>query len=462
MYYLLFGCISLEMLAVIPTGEGGISLTATWVSAALFSLRVFYRSGFSAVAKILLQPAFFLVLTLSAIYGALSAIIMPRLFNGNILIFLVRLTQQVQYKVPLHPTNSNFTQVFYYFLSVALTVSSFIVCSDPDRRRKFFKAFIFGAAVAVLTGALDMVASGFGLTAMLKPFRNATYGLAAEDAVWGMRRVVGLTPEASTYAGLCVSFLTVLALAPSPSKYFSDSFLSRAALCLLLAVGVWVSTSSSGYLALAALGVILAGWIIVDVINGRRAGFLQIYIGLFAVTVLVGLAAFRSELTDFAAKLIDTLIVHKTSSTSYLERNSWNQNCYEAFINSFGLGVGLGSARGSGYIPSVLANLGLPGTACLVTFYAQMLLGRAQQPADRKLLLSLKFAGLAGMVLPILSGTSANFGISEAVIFGALIALIAPASTHALHAEGSTSRRDVFAGQTLGGATGDLETGRLS
>jgi hypothetical protein len=60
-----------------------------------------------------------------------------------------------------------------------------------------------------------------------------------------------------------------------------------------------------------------------------------------------------------------------------MERMSWNLQGLANLVDTFGLGVGLGSARVSSFIVTLLANLGLPGTL----LYGLFVWGVFQAPA---------------------------------------------------------------------------------
>ena len=62
------------------------------------------------------------------------------------------------------------------------------------------------------------------------------------------------------------------------------------------------------------------------------------------------------------AEFAQATVLSKMQSSSGVERNSWNQQAWSNFRDSYGLGVGLGSARASGFALVLLSNVGLAGT----------------------------------------------------------------------------------------------------
>ncbi len=426
MYYLFFGSMSFDMLSVIPSGDSGVALTPPWIVAVLLILKTFNRTGPTRMIEALISPKCFLPLTLSALYGCFASILMPSLFSGHMLVFPMRATAKGYYKVALQPSNANITQSAYYVICMMTVWACYAICTSEKERTPFFKAFVFGAVVAILTGFVDIVTSTLHLGALLSPFRTASYALMDGVEMLGVRRVIGLTPEASTYAELLFGFLPILALSPIPSSYFPPMGPWRILICALLAGLCLASTSSGGVVSLLALALLMGGWSVIGLLRGRRGALGVLFIGAILATVAIGLVLFAPAVSDFATRLFDTLVLKKNLSDSYIERSSWNASAVSAFWSSYGLGVGLGSARASSYVAALLASIGAPGAACLLIFFARMAMARPPRPQDRTLASTFKLAGVAGLIIPALSVGTANFGLPNAVLFGALIALLWP------------------------------------
>jgi hypothetical protein len=109
--------------------------------------------------------------------------------------------------------------------------------------------------------------------------------------------------------------------------------------------------------------------------------------------LLVVAAILATQLDDEAAKplrnYLDELIFNKSTSASGIERGSWNTFALQNFLDSYGLGVGLGTARTSSFPIALLSNVGVPGTIFYLLFIASAL-GRGHGvprtfPADVRL-----------------------------------------------------------------------------
>jgi hypothetical protein len=86
-----------------------------------------------------------------------------------------------------------------------------------------------------------------------------------------------------------------------------------------------------------------------------------------AVTACV-LLLLRPEFADRLAEFFGVTVARKLDSLSGLERGSWNQQAWINFLDSRGLGVGLGSARASSYVLVLLSNVGLFGATLFLLF----------------------------------------------------------------------------------------------
>jgi hypothetical protein len=425
-YYLFFGSWSFAMVSLLPTGNDSFALTPGWVCAALIIVRAFNLAGPSASIRILVHPKCFLPLIASAAYGTVTALLMPYIFYKSIPVFAVRLATVSKTPSLLTPTNANITQSLYYVISVGLVWASYIICTIPDQRRHFFKALLFGAVVALATGIIDSVAGAAHLNALLAPFRTASYALVDGAEMMGVRRIIGLTPEASAYAALVYGFAVIIAMVPVPSRYFAPLGPWRLLLSAALIGMTLASTSSSGVVSIMGLGTVIAAWATIGAISGRPSAMGILFVGVILATTLLGAVLFLPETSSFFGRLFETLVLKKNLSDSYIERSTWNQVSFDAFFRSFGLGIGLGSARASSYVPMALSNLGLPGVLCLLFFFGQMILAKPADPADRDLATTLKLAVPAGLLPLVLAGATPNFGLANAVMYGALIAVIWP------------------------------------
>ena len=420
--YLFFGSWSFGTLAVIPPELlAGTSFTPSWVCAGLLCAKTLVGSGGGPFLRAATDPRRFALLTLCTVYGVVSAYFMPRLFAGETQVIVMKL---ITYASPqaLAPTTANITQTFYFLLTTATTLSLYLKARNPTDFQQLFRAFRFGAAVAVATGIVDFAASAAGASSLLHPFRNAAYTMMAEVEVLDVKRVVGLQSEASAYAALCMSFLPFLLF--SPAGPFGRDRVIKWALCGGLAFAIFASASSGGLVGLVVLAGLAMAVVAWGTMRLRAASLVGAFIGLatLALLLIVWLAA--PEWFARPIRLFDLLVLHKNSSMSYIERNMWNDVALRASLDTHLLGAGLGSVRASGWIQAVLGNIGLPGLLMLGGFLVQALLApNAGGGARAAYARAAKLAVLPHLLLASLSGTAVNYGLGGAWLIGAAFAL---------------------------------------
>lgn len=421
-YYLFFASWSFSTLLVVPSGIALGNLTPPWIAACVLTARVIFEDGGRRYLHALVDFRRFGVLTLCTLYAIASGFFLPRMFAGQVDVITMR-PSDVNGAVPLQPDTANLTQGLYFVITTLTVVSVYLICLDPMRRRRFLQAFAFGAAVAIVTGLLDLVCSAMGLGGLLEPFRNASYALLLDNVAAGMHRVVGLMSEASAYAGLCASFLYLLTLTLGRDSPWGPW---RTPLALGLLVMTYLSTSSSGYVALGGLAVTLAVSLMVGMVEKRPAAWWGAFGGLLAAAFVAAALLINPLFFDPLWQLFNRVVLTKTQSDSYVLRSTWNTVAYQAFVGTDYLGAGIGGARASSWIYSLLSNIGAPGTLLLFIFMVQVLLARPADPADRTLARSAKFTLAPYLFMGSLAGTSTGFGLPGAMLFGLASALCWP------------------------------------
>jgi len=259
-----------------------------------------------------------------------------------------------------------------------------------------------GGAMIVFTGLLDLA----GLGPYLDIFRTATYDYLTNVEIADVKRVVGLMPEASTYGSLAVTFLTAIYFFRRAIEAQWIRRIVAPCLVALLIVFSLLSTSSAAYAGLAIF------WAIV-------LGFAAIYILYMLVPALF----------DPFVRLVDTIIFQKTDSDSYRERSMWTAVSFAALIDTWGLGVGMGATRSSNGIVAVFSNCGVLGGLLYYGFMLQTFLRRApsETQTDVALLNAVRCYLPPVFILGALAGTSADFGIMNACIYGMAAAVAWPA-----------------------------------
>jgi hypothetical protein len=413
-YYVFFGCWSLGTLLVVPSGVSLGNLTPPWIAACFLTARVIIEDGPRRYLTALLDFRRFGVLALCTVYAAGSGYFLPRMFEGRVNVITMR-TSLVHGAVPLQPDAANLTQGLYFVITTLTVVSIYLICQQPDRRRQFLQAFAWGGVFAIVSGFLDLSTSLAGLGGLLEPFRNATYALHLDNEAAGMHRVIGLMSEASAYAALCAPFLCLLALTPDADSPWGRW---RVPLSAGLVLMTYLSTSSGGYVGLGVLGIVLVTSLGLGIAEKRRPAWWGAYGMLMGAAAVALVFMIEPMVFDPVWRAFERIVLNKTGSVSYIERSMWNRVAYQAYLATNYLGVGIGGARASSWIYSILSNIGAPGAIMLFVFIAQVAFARAADPADRTMARAAKLALAPCLFMASLAGTSAGFGLPGAVLFG--------------------------------------------
>lgn len=431
--YLFFGSMAFGAFAVVPPElTGGLTLTPTPMVVLLIILRnLCDASGPYFFTVTALSPKRALWLFLFLLVAILATLFMPRLFYGEITIIPVRLLAFTLGE-PLAPSTQNFSQLAYLGISILGVLAFARMMLDEHMRQEALKAMCMGAALAIITGMLDYLSQYVPLSAVLEPFRTASYALMTEVQIMGGKRVVGLMPEASAYGNLCLCFLCLM--------YFlrhamADRWLREQVapgLVLLLLLFVWLSTSSSAYVGLFIFmltAVIDWAWRksagSADMLGHRGLGF-EFWTATSGLTGVALVILFNPALLDPIIEKVNEMVLNKASTSSYEERSMWTAVGWQALLDSWGMGVGLGSTRTSNFAAAVFSNTGLIGGGLYFFFVYQTLRRRLSYRADGvnvAMMRGIRFAYVPVFIVALLAATTPDFGSYNAWLFGTALAL---------------------------------------
>lgn len=430
--YLFFATMPFSAFAVVPpSATAGLTFTPTPIVALLIILRVLgNREGidFSIASALSLRRlglifAFWVVAVMATLF-------MPRLFAGQVEVIPVA-GANIE---PLRPTMQNISQLAYMTISVATVFAFARLMESAVMRQHALRALCLGAAVAITTGMLDLASEHVPLDWLLEPFRTAAYTLRTDDVVLGAKRIVGLTPEASAFGGLCLRYLSAVYFCRF--AIMDDRLRNRYVplLCGLLFLFAYLSTSSAALVGLAVFGLMAAmewAWRAAVLAPGsRRLGAWQLQFW-GAATALAGLllvVLIAPKLLDPFIRMVNDLILQKSSSQSFAQRSQWTAVSWRALVQSFGMGVGLGGTRASNAAVAIISNVGVIGAAFYAAFVVQSIRRRAWRGnVEAELVLSgVRWALWPGFVVGLLVGTVADFGTFVAFLFGLACAAAEP------------------------------------
>lgn len=429
--YLFFGSMPFGSFAALPTAmTAGLTFTPTPLVALLIALRSLGSlRGLDFTIDTAMTPRKAMLLFLFWVTAIFTTIFMPRVFIGAVNIIPVRGLLNSSY--PLYPTTQNVSQMAYLTISIVTVVAFMRLLQNDELRRHALRGLCLGAAVTVFTGFLDFATQYAPITPLLEPFRTATYALLTDVEVLGAKRVIGLMPEASSFGLLCLTFLSVLVfMRPLLGREVMDGRL-LALLLALLTLFSWLSTSSSTYVGLILLGALLvAEWTWRAYIShalplrarGLRLEFWLAFGGAFAILAVI---LILPSLLDPITAMFDRMVLQKTSSQSFDERNMWTTVSLQALVDTYGIGVGMGSTRPSNALIAVVSSTGVLGALLYYGFVLQSLLRRAPDGnVQGELIISaVRWSFLPIFSVGLLVGTTADFGMFSAFQYGLLAAV---------------------------------------
>jgi hypothetical protein len=374
-----------------------------------------------------IDPAKLSVLFIFLALALFSAYVMPRFFSR--MVEVIPMNPQVKWPVVLGPTSANISQPAYVLLSVGVVLAFAVYGRGESFRRHYLGAILLAYLVLIGTGLADLVLSAAGLDDLLQPFRNAKYALLVDVNLAGLKRVVGLMPEASAFGPACVAAAAVLAfLRPCYESAFFRNRLAPLIVAGLLGMGV-LSASSTAFGGIAVFGIVFAAnWVrrVMTPDAPARDGLKwEATAAIAGMLILLAILVLVPDLLDQISKEIDQLIFKKSETASYDDRALWTKSALHAFFATHGLGVGLGSARTSSWFVTVLTNTGVLPTLLLAGFGWRLYFKRCHSPDPQtnEFVTALRFALVPWFAMAAVSWPSVDVGAGIASILGLIAAL---------------------------------------
>jgi hypothetical protein len=333
----------------------------------------------------------------------------------------------------LKPGAGNITQSGYMTLSYATTLAFTVIGQTEAARTHYRRAVLWGAAALIATGLVDLITFALNIGAVLEPFRTASYALLTDVEAEGAKRVVGLMPEASSYGAACVGVAAALVFNRPLYRPGNEQRLTMAAAGGLVLMTM-LSTSSTAYVGLAVFGLVYSLDLLVRMLDAghSRRDRIGLEISLIILAAFAVFATFviKPAVFDPVVAMVDKMVFQKSSSASYVERSLWNRVGWHAFLDSGGLGVGLGSIRVSNWGISILGSTGIIGGLMMFGFIVQHLVAVPRDASRSAILFATvtKLALAPVLVMYQLSGTIPDIGLAAAAALGMIAATHAPPS----------------------------------
>lgn len=399
---------------------GGASITPGKLFLLFLALRVVSMRGGVGTMLAEMSPRRVLFLyVLLLLWVVPSGLILPRLFQGAVEVNSLERTVIDSGPVPLKPSSGNITQSVYALGSFVLALCVCTLARRPGGYAALLSALLVLTGLNIAFAIIDLVTAATHTGFLLDVIHTGAYAFLTEDESNGLKRISGSFTEASTFASFSLDLLAVnLALFVLRVRPKLTGFYSLALVFFLL-----LSTSSTAYAGLAVFGIAFAAYAAWTMIVAGHARAFKILVllglcGTFFVCVAVVLApGFAAAAWD----VIDTTVLHKATSESALERGALNTQAGKVFVETYGLGAGIGATRTSNYLYLLASNLGVLGLGLFGALILALTFVRPRDDLateDRKIVAAARVGVLGSLVPAVLIATIFDLGTLFYVLVG--------------------------------------------
>ncbi len=399
----LFGATSALSLAAL----GGATVTPASLFLPFFLLRTLRTHGLAVMTRHLPRAAVWLGLLV--VWGFVSAVLMPRAFAGQTQIMTVdRTAAELDVRLhQLHPVSGNLTQPAYLFGGFLVFVAMRALLLDRSRTRWLRDAVLLLAALNVFAGFLNLAEYWLGFPQLLPYLRTANYAVFEAYAEAGLVRIQGTFSETSAFSAFTLplfAFSTSCSL--NGERPFYSGALALASLALLL-----ISTSGTAYTGLAIYLVLLGLSLGVRSLRGGPSpGAIIVAAVSLVLLATCSVLCFAPQLLEKFSEFFEFTVLDKLQSQSGVERTSWNQQAWNNFTDTWGIGAGLGSARASSFVLVLLSNLGVIGVLLFLGFSYELMRSEGY-PESLPVPSAARQAALATLIAASVSGAVFDLGI---------------------------------------------------
>lgn len=346
-------------------------------------------------------------------YAILSAIVFPRLFAGQT-VALVAAPGGAVRPLPLAPVSGNITQTGYFVLGAFAFFAFAVLLVRGGYFEAVRRGFLTWAVIHAALGIADLLGKAAGARDLMSPIRTASYAYLVDVEEAGFWRIAGGHAEASAFGSVTLACLAFSYTYWRASRSQPMLLLTIVLFCLLI-----LSTSSAAYAGFAIVAPFAGLSILLSALRGRltRRDILLFALGWLALTAALFLYLYSERLFDPFVRLFESMILNKAMSSSAQERLYWNTVSMQAFLDTGGVGIGLGSSRASSWVVAVISQLGAVGLllmSCLVGLLLWDLVSSkraSEDPYTRALVSGARSSVLASLASASVASGSADPGL---------------------------------------------------
>lgn len=388
---------------------GGATITPAMLYLPFLTVHAWFERDRVAWLQRVSRAGFWLALL--AGWGVIGAYYWPRLFAGQVEILTIDrgMVDAGAVIYPLRPVSGNITQTGYALGGACAFFAFRGLMSKPGRLDHFRDAVLLLGLLNAGAALLSLAEYHLGLPSLLDHVRTAGYGINRAYESGGLLRIAGTFPETSAFATFTLPlFAFAFHLWLSAVRPLYSGAVAGLSLALLLgSTSATAYAGLAGYLTCVALGLLWRAHV------QRQVPRLSTLVACACVLLLALGLAFLFELgvTRRVSAFFDETLLGKLESVSGVERGSWNQQAWRNFVDTYGVGVGLGSARASSFPLVLLSNVGAVGTLLFLAFLKHVLWvpkRTAVEPVAR----AAREAVLAALITASISATVFDLGVA--------------------------------------------------
>lgn len=419
--------------AILLPALGGASVPPVQFALAFFAARCLLPgSGQRAAVTDGLRANLFL--GAFTIYGLITAMIASRLFAGTVEVVALRYKPawDLFATTPLVFSPSNITTSVYLVGTFLLSVLTYTALRDRTQALRFVNVAVIVAWIHMFFGVSGAVLKGTPYDLFISAIRNANYA-QLDQTLGGLVRINGVHPEPSSYAAFAFDWFVLLFECWIRNILPRRTGPAAAAMVLVLLF----TTSSTAYVTLAIYAVLfIIRIVILPHSLPVRKGVALIAAALLAVIAVALTALLVPQVASTLWRLLQYLTIEKQDSESGLQRGFWAKIGLDAFVASWGIGVGPGSFRSSTLTTAMIGSVGVFGTAMFVLHVLRVIKpmrittyfgnpARMGVAADREMLIgaAASWAVVAALIQASLIAPTCDPGTDFGLFGGAALAL---------------------------------------
>ena len=370
MVFCLFGAAA----AIALPALGGATITPAVLFLPFLLARALGERGPGECLRQVSFPGAGFWLLLLVVWGVLSAYFLPRMFAGQVQVLAIHRDAMDSSPTlrPLYPVSGNLTQSGYALGALCAFVAMRALLLRKGRLDDFRDAVLLLAGLNCLAGLVNLAEFHLGLPSVLEYVRTGGYAIVENYELAGLMRVSGTFSEASAFSGFTLpllAFSATLWLNKVRAAYSGT-------LALILLLLLLFSTSTTAYVGLTTyLFCVTVVLVWRGLVHGKvpRMDPL-IYGGTLGLMAISSVILYDPGVVTRVAEFFEVTVVNKLQSSSGIERSSWSEQAWTNFLDTYGAGVGLGSARASSFPLVLLSNVGAFGTLLFLVFLSRVFL----------------------------------------------------------------------------------------